>query len=451
MRRLHLLTAFIIFATTINGQERLSYSLSEAVDYAVQNAFSSINAIRDIDRAEQEKIKTKAMGLPQINGSAEYRQYLKVPTALAPATAFNPAANPNDLESFFFGTEQSANATATLSQLIFDGSYLVALQSAKVYMQISKNAQEKNKQSIREMIINAYGNVLLSEESVLILEKNQESLSKTLNETTQIFNNGLTEEEDVEQLQITLASIESNLARAQRQYKTAKQLLNLAMGIDIEKNIILSDTLESLANRSVSFRLLSSNFDVKQHIDFEIAENNLIVKKLLVKLEKSKNLPTFDAFINYGVNGFSNDFDFFGSDKRWFDFSQFGFNLKVPIFSSFQRRAATQMAMIDVAKSQTELFELEQRLKLNIATARTDYNFFVAELANYRKNLALAERIEKKQQIKYFEGISTSFDLSEAQRQLYKMQQDYLQAMLNVITSKAKLDSALNEPIEPKK
>jgi outer membrane protein TolC len=52
----------------------------------------------------------------------------------------------------------------------------------------------------------------------------------------------------------------------------------------------------------------------------------------------------------------------------------------------------------------------------------------------------LAERIEKKQNIKFTEGLSSSFEFTEAQRQLYTAQQDYLQAMVNVINSRAKIE-----------
>ena len=56
----------------------------------------------------------------------------------------------------------------------------------------------------------------------------------------------------------------------------------------------------------------------------------------------------------------------------------------------------------------------------------------------------LAERIEKKQQIKFTEGLSTSFEFNDAQRQLYAAQQEFLQAMVNVISKKATLDKITN-------
>ena len=67
------------------------------------------------------------------------------------------------------------------------------------------------------------------------------------------------------------------------------------------------------------------------------------------------------------------------------------------------------------------------------------------QLTNAKSNLKLAERIENKNQIKFKEGLATSFELTEAQRQLYATQQNYLQAMLDVINKKATLEKLLNK------
>ena len=64
-----------------------------------------------------------------------------------------------------------------------------------------------------------------------------------------------------------------------------------------------------------------------------------------------------------------------------------------------------------------------------------------------QKNLLLASRIETKNETKFFEGIASSFDLRQAQTQLYRAQQELLQAMLDVINSNAELEAVLNTPI----
>jgi outer membrane protein TolC len=91
------------------------------------------------------------------------------------------------------------------------------------------------------------------------------------------------------------------------------------------------------------------------------------------------------------------------------------------------------------------LTETEQRLKLQYATAKSEYEFSIEEYETAKSNLKLSERIEKKQQIKFTEGLSSSFDFNDAQRQLYTAQQNYLQSMVNIINKKASLEKVINK------
>ena len=76
--------------------------------------------------------------------------------------------------------------------------------------------------------------------------------------------------------------------------------------------------------------------------------------------------------------------------------------------------------------------------------AKSNYDFAIDNLNTLKQNLALSERIEKKNQTKFNEGIATSFELRQAQTQLYTAQQEYLQAQLQLIQSKASLQTILN-------
>ena len=91
---------------------------------------------------------------------------------------------------------------------------------------------------------------------------------------------------------------------------------------------------------------------------------------------------------------------------------------------------------------------IEQQIKLQIASAKSDYQFAIEDYKNKKQNLNLAERIEKKNQTKFFEGITSSFELRQAQTQLYSAQQEFLQAMLDVINKKAELETVLNKTLK---
>ena len=276
------------------------------------------------------------------------------------------------------------------------------------------------------------------------MERNKSVLQKNLDETTKIYENGLEEEESVEQLQITLSGVESNLNNITRLKVLAYQMLNITLSIDLNTNTFLTDNLESLTNKNIVLNLLDAEDNVENTVDYKIAENDKVSKELLLKLEKSKALPTLKAFVNGGYSGNNENFDFLKKSQQWFGSSLVGVSMNIPIFSSGGRSAATQRAQINLEKSKDDLTETQQKIKLQIALAKSDYQFAIEDHGNKKQNLNLAERIESKNQIKFFEGIASSFELRQAQTQLYTSQQEYLQAMLDVINKKAELETALN-------
>jgi outer membrane protein TolC len=446
MRHISLILLLLSFSFSFTQEQQTSsFSLQEAIDYALENNRQAQNATRDIEAAKQQKWEATASGLPQISAKIDYQNFLKQQVQVIPAEFFG--GNPGDFAEVVFGTQQSINAFATLNQKIFDGSYLVGLQSAKVFLEISKNAKTKTDLEVRKAVIDAYGNVLLAEESVIILERNIAVLEKNLYETTKIYENGLGEEESVEQLQITLSSVQSMLNNTSRLKTLAYQMLNITLGLDVYNPLLLTDTLETLAQNNMSLSLLDIEGNPQNNVDYQIAENDTEAKGLMMKLEKSKALPTLEAFINGGYSAFSDQFTFTNSSQDWFGSSLIGINLNIPIFSSGMRSAATQRAKINFEKSKINLIETEQRIKLQIASAKSNYQFAIEDYENKKENLALAERIENKNQTKFFEGIGSSFELRQAQTQLYTAQQELLQAMLDVVNSKAELETVLNTPI----
>lgn len=418
------------------------FSLQEAIDYALINNRKAKNAVRDIEAAEKQKWETTATGLPQLNATVDYQNWIKQQVSMLPGEI--AGGEPGTFIPVEFSPKQNMAATATLSQLLFDGSYIVGLQSAKVYLEISENAKIKTDLEVRKAVINAYGNVLLSEESLIILENNKAILESNLNEIEKTYENGLEEEESVEHMKITLSSLISDLNNVKRLKVLAYKMLNITMGIDYNTDIVLTDNLEILSLQYTSLAALEADDSVENTIDYLIAENELESKELLVKLAQAAGMPTLSAFINGGYNGFGQKFEFFTNNQDWFGNSLFGVSLNIPIFSSLGRTAATQRAKIDLDKANENLIQVEQELQLQIATAKSDYQFAIEDFNNKKQNLDLAERIEKKNETKFFEGIASSFDLRQAQTQLYSAQQEYLQAMLDIINKKAELDAILS-------
>ncbi|MBD1259845.1 TolC family protein [Maribacter polysiphoniae] len=434
-----------IFILSVKGYAQdlpKSFSLEEAIAFALENNYSAINANRDVLDAKKQKWETIADGLPQISGAISYQNQLKQPVSLIPAEFFGGEAG--TFQAITFGQPQQATATATLRQQIFDGSYIVGVQATKTFLNYSANNKEKTDLEVRKAVVEAYGNVLLAQESVTILEKNLATLEKNLFETTKIFENGLGEEESVEQLQITLSSVDNQLKNAIRLKGITLQMLNLLIGIPIESPTQLTENLDDLTLKQIDLDLLESPFDLENNVDYKLATNLNEQRSLELKLAKSRALPTLNAFVNYGSASYSDSFDFLSGDPEWYNSSIMGFDLNIPIFSSLKRSASTQRAKIALEKAKTQLTEAEEQLRLQWQQAKSDYILAIEQYETAKNNLALAERIENKNEIKYFEGLASSFELRQAQTQLYSTQQEYLQSMVAVINAKTTLENILN-------
>jgi len=429
--------------TYLNGLAQNKFSLTQAVDYALKNTYEVKNATLDIKAAKHKKWETTTMGLPQINASIDYQNFIKQPISLLPASMFGGPEG--EYTAISFGTKQNTNASATLNQLLFDGSYLVALQASKVYLKISELAKIKTEQNVKETTIYAYGNVLLAKESISIIENNLKLLDKTMHDTAEIYKNGLAEEQDVEQLQITRANLNNQLNKSKRLLAVAKNMLKITMGIEIQQSIELTDTLDNLVKTQYDLALNNATFQVETHIDYKMFKNSVAAKELLVKLEKSKYLPQLTAFVNVGTKADNDVFTFTDTDQKWYFSSLFGVSLNIPIFSSFKRNAKIQQAKIALKQEKNNLTKAAQQLKLQVEDAKVNYQFAIDSYNISKDNLALAKRIEKKEQIKFFEGLGSSFNLTTAQNQLYSTQQSYLQTIVAIINTKVKLENALNE------
>ncbi len=419
-------------------EKSMRISLDEAIAFAIENSYNTKASNNRISSAKETVRETSATGLPQLNASFDYQNFLKQPVSLADFD------DDGIDEQFVFGKKQNLSASVTLSQLIFDGSYLVALQASKAYLKISEQANEKTEILTREAVVNAYGTVLVAEKSLDILAGNVNILEKNLHDAQKIYENGFNEQEDVEQLEITLGTLKNQRNNLERMKSIAYQMLNLALGNPISTALVLTDSLDTLTTSNIDLGLISETFDFSNHIDFKIAANDRESKRLLMQLERSKALPSLSAFVNYGNQAFSDSFSFFNGRQQWFDSSLLGVSLKVPIFSSFARKSRTAQARIALETADVRLEETKQRLSLFAQKAKNEYQLSVENYTTAKRNVRLSERIEKKQRIKFFEGISSSFDLLQAQNQLYTQQQNYVQSMLDVIAKKIALENALN-------
>ena len=437
-----LIIFFLILANTSGQNLPESLSLNEAIEFGLSNNRSIINADREILKAKKERWKTIAIGLPQISSEINYQNFLEMPVSLVPAEFFG--GQMGTFSELIFGTEQNMIGSVKMEQLLFDGSYLVGLEASRIYLKISENLFEKTNLEVKKLITTTYTNVLIAQFNISFLEKNKKTLEVNLKEIRELFKNGFEEEESVEQMQLSLSQVSSNLKYAQNLMKITEEMVKFVIGYPTEKPLLLRSNLEDIFNEGLYFKTIPEITNISNNIDIKIADNNVKSEALQFKYEKSKSLPKLSGFINQTYTGNSNEFTFADRDQKWYGSSLVGLNLKIPLFSSLGRSAISQKAKISLDQAITELKETQERIRIEVNAAYNDYDLAVDNYFTEKENLRLAERIEKKNQIKFFEGVVQSFELRMSQMQLYNAQNNFVTAIHSVINKKTQLETLLN-------
>lgn len=446
-----LLAILVLAESQLKAQadSSFSFNLLEAQNYAVEHSYMNQQAAKDVEKSERQVKETIGTGLPQVSATANYQHYLQVPVSLIPTENFPQAGPPDPSQpefiEVFFGTEHQMGAAVNVDQLIFDGSYFVGLQASKVFLQITKNDLIRSELEVRNTVLVAYGNVLVAEKNVEILRNNKENLEENYEETKALYENGFLEEQDADQLELLLSNVTNNYERAVRAADIVRNQLKFTLGIDISAELSLTEDLETIVmTSSDGTPTLNQDYDVTNHIDYQIIENQGRASELLWKQQKSTYLPRLSAFYTAQANAFSNEFDFL-DNKKFFPSQLIGLNLNIPIFSGTSRINRVQQAKIDYEKTNIAKKQVEQQLELNLSNARSRYIFTLSQYNTSERNMDLASRIYNKTKIKYDEGISTSLDLNQASTQLLDSQADFINAALALINAKSKLNIALNK------
>jgi len=448
MQRLILLF-LAVFISSLAFSQALQLSLSQAKQMAIDSSYATRDARYNIEKKKQEVREVLSIGLPQINGSAELQNFFVVPKQQIPTDGFPVGGGGEngetpDFITAQFGTDYTMSAGITASQLIFDGTYIIGLKASKVVVKLTEHQKDKSIQEVKLSVAEAYHSVLLAQANLEILQENLDNINATLKETQALYDNGLTEEQDVDQLLLNKNQIQVNLDNTEAVLEISKRSLNFIMGIPIETNVELTDKIEDLVQLSNNESYLTREPQLETHPDLMLAKTNYEVANLQLKGDKAAYYPQLSAFYNYSQNAQRNEFNFFDTDEPWFPTSLLGFTLNVPIWSSFQRESRVQQSEIGIMQSELRLQQTRENLKLNVQIQRNNYQNALRVWDNQKNSVELAQRILDKTTIKYSEGVASSFELNVSQSQLLNEQTNYVRAAYELLTAKQELDRALN-------
>jgi outer membrane protein len=390
---------------------------------------------------ETSRIQLKEMianTLPQIDASGNFNDNLKLMTTLIPAEIFGGQAG--EFYPVKFGTKYNSGASAQASLLLFNAPAYIGIESSKLAIKLSEASLNKSELDTKEAVAQAYYLILISEKSLTILDANISNLKETLKSTRAMYQAGMAESTDIDQMVSNVTAVENSRSSMMRTVELNYNLLRFQLGLSADSKLILSETLESFEDAINIEALMSQAFDHRQNVNYQLIEGQEKMSYIMLKSEKASVLPTLSGFYTYGVNGMGESV----SGLKWFQNSIAGLQISVPIFASGHRYNRIKRAQINLDRARTtkemvtdQLLLQEKQLRYNLVNANQQY-------ISQKDNIDVSKRVYASMENKFRQGMASSLELTQANTLYLQAENNYITSLMNLLQTKLALDKLLN-------
>jgi len=426
----------------------LKIHLKEAIDYGLKNRNEIKLHNLDLRKSELDIKEYYAIGLPKISAQGDYQHFLEIPTSFVPAEFFG--GQPGTFAELQFGLKNTFTAGLNFSTLIFDGSFFTGIQAQKLYRKLTKKGISQTNYQIIQGITEAYIGVISSFDNIDILDKNIANLEMSLNETKALYENGFVEKLDVDRLELSYDNLVSQKKSIERLQTLAKNVLKFQMNYPLEKELMVSQTLDDIVDKVL---LEEVSIDGRTNYNKRPEYDNILIgqelNRINYKATKNQRYPTLAGFGNYQYQLQRNNL-FDGDEPGFFPISLVGLQLNVPIYNGGSVGLKEQQIKLDIERTEIQKDNFEKAVDLQINNAYQQYLNAKENVFSAKRQESLANDIYDITKIKYKEGVGSSLEVSNAERELYFSQQQYTQALLDLVNSKIALDIATGDITENK-
>lgn len=437
------LILFVLSLGSISAQidtTTSTYTLQQCIDYALENHASMKNAKLDFESSEAKVKETVSIGLPQVNGKVELIDNLKVQSQFLPANAFEPSAPAGMVVPVAFGVTYASNASVTATQLIFDGSYLVGIQAAKVYKELYEKSVTQTKIEVVDKVSKAYYAILVNEERLSLVKNNKSLIDKLYEDTKAMRDAGFADNVSLQRVQVSKNNLDVEISKLESLVQISHALLKFQMGLPQKERVALSGELDAVIDDMN--RLPESEVSYENRIEYKMLGVQKNLMDLDVKNYKAKALPSLAAFGTLGANVGAYNFSDVPDFNNWRNYSMIGLSLDVPIFSSMQRKHRIAQAKISSEKVTNNMQQLEQSIDLEMLQSKLTIENSLKTIDIQEQNMALAEEVYRVTKIKYDEGMASNYEVIDTESALKDAQTNYYNALYEAIIAKIDYEKA---------
>ena len=418
-------------------------SLEDAIRVALSENVSVKVADKEVERTGYARKGTYASLLPQVSGSGSYQRTIKKQVMYMDFDIGGSEGGSGGGSSagFEVGRWNTWSAGITASMPIVNVQLWENLRVSGQSVELAVEKARSSRLEAVNQVKQAYFSCLLAREAFEVYKSAYENALENYNQIQRRFNAQRASELDLTRARTTLENAIPSVYDAESAILLALWRLKAVMGVDLDANI---DVSESLSDYSAHML-----YDLHESGELTLEDNSTMRQLAIqaeqlaatVRAQRYAYLPTLSLSFNYSINAMTNDFNF--SEYRWSPYSFIGLNLSIPIFSGGQRLNAVRQAKVQAETLDLQRTDTERQLKIAIRqylnqmeTALKSFGSAESAVGTARKAYDIAAK-------SYDVGRSTLTDLNDAQHALTQSQLGVCQAVYNFVVAKANLENTL--------
>jgi len=435
-----ILSLTLLYAGNARSQAVLPLSLKEAQDYALKHSATARNARLDVLIQRAKNAEITGVAYPNVKGKGEFSDYINPMKTFVPAEFFDPSRKGEFIPVTFI-PKYSNTASLTASQIIFDGSVLVALQARNAIIRLAEQGAQLTEEEIRYNIQKVYYSFVIAGRQYRILTASLQNARSLAHEIEVLHQNGFVEKLEADRTHVQVNNLATDSIRIGNVLTVSEQLLKYQMGMDIDQPIVLTDTAIEQTLAMAQSLAQEAAADYNNRTDFQLLQSQLKLNQYDLKRHRLSGLPSLSAFGTAAYNYSSSSFeDLF--HKQYIFYSMVGVQLNVPIFDGLQRRNRVKQARLAVEKTENDIDNLKLGIDFQVAQSRSTLRNSLLALQSQERNLELARSVLDLSHKKYQAGVGSNLELTQAQNDLLSAQNNYFQALLDVVNAQSDLQKA---------
>jgi outer membrane protein TolC len=433
-----LLSLLLVASLTATAQS--SFTLREAVDYALRNNVKAKNANIDEKIAQAKVREITTIGFPKVNASYGINNNYIIQKVIIPdGAAFGgPPGQPLALE---FQPQFGGNAVISVNQLLFDGSYIVGLQAARVYRELSAKSNEMTQVEVAENVKKAYYGVLVNQERLGLLNATLNRLDSNLREMKANYASGFVEKIDLDRLQVQRNNTATEKEKVIRFQEISLSLLKFQMGYDINQPIELRDRLQDV--RFEESVLESGSINPLDRPEMKLLQTQKTATQLEIRNIRAGYLPSIGMQLQRGALAGANDFDrVLDPNGSWFAYGSVGLGINWSLFDSFTKRYRVQQKQLELQKVENTIFDFNKSIYLQANQAQLALRSSYETMKNQEMTLQLSQDVLEVARKKYALGVGSNIEVINAESEYRQAQANYYNAVYDLLVAKVDLQKA---------